>query len=536
MSHFDLTDLQGNRYRLSAGSRLPVNDSIACHYAGADLLFSQMDNRQLWLARDHFYGPGQSQLLKWWRQERFGDSEPPLCPRQDLIGALCNHELIVVRLDNGEQQVEEEDNRAVLRVRIRQALAAIVAQERAEAARHTQMLARESRVNRALIYTGAFFNGLWNAGVDLAKWAKEVNDVINPTQRLLRSVHASHRALQRSRESGENVLAAYADEHLKGEKRELVQALGFDPTSITAEQLDQAMEVADLIWDDPALRADIARFAKDYVSAQHAIELTELSGSAAFEVLFTLVLAAVTAGAGLAVGAASQARHLAKFRKVGKLLMEFAEQAKKARQRLRRNSIKGNNGANRSFDEFPSEEVIDSKSLVDERSHSNRMQRSSDPQSGPPATNGPGSAAHKAQRWQEYQERGGSWDYERWSKTYDNNMVRATNAHKVVDDYHRQLGWGKREVTINDIGGTDLTRRLDIADVSARKGVEVKSGYITHDDAIRLEIQKDQLLIEDGWDIQWHFDGTASKPLLDALDEANIPWTFQNPSAIPPRR
>ncbi|WP_308366057.1 MULTISPECIES: hypothetical protein [unclassified Microbulbifer] len=39
-------------------------------------------------------------------------------------------------------------------------------------------------------------------------------------------MHASHRALQRNRKNGENILTAYLDEHLKGEKRELVQALG----------------------------------------------------------------------------------------------------------------------------------------------------------------------------------------------------------------------------------------------------------------------------------------------------------------------
>jgi hypothetical protein len=115
-------------------------------------------------------------------------------------------------------------------------------------------------------------------------------------------------------------------------------------------------------------------------------------------------------------------------------------------------------------------------------------------------------------------------------------MVRAKNAHKIADQFHEQIGWVKREVTVKNVGGTDLVRRLDIADVKTRRGVEVKSGYISHDEAIRFEIQRDSMLVEDGWDIQWHFDGTASKPLLDALDNVDIPWSFRDPLLIPTRR
>lgn len=367
MSHFDLTDNQGNRYRLEPRLGLPGHWVDAREYLEASEALRRIDSGQLFMAESHFFFFDTGSLPALERERRLGTDwrraqlmvAGPLTSDLDtLLDAISHGELALTRLSARNSQSEEENRRAILRVQIRQALAAIIVQERAEAAHHTQMLARESRTNRALIYTGAFFNGLWNAGKDLAKWAKEVNDVVNPTQRLLRSMHSSYRALQRSRENDENILTAYADEHLKAEKRELVQALGFDPSAITAEQLEQAMEVADLIWDDPALRNDITRFAKDYVSAQHTVELTNLSGSAAFEVLFTIILAAVTAGVGLAASAASQARHLAKFRKVGKLLMEFAEQMKRVRQRLRQSTAGGNREPSRSFDDFPVDEVV----------------------------------------------------------------------------------------------------------------------------------------------------------------------------------
>ncbi|WP_250459139.1 hypothetical protein [Microbulbifer litoralis] len=354
MFHFDLTDEAGNCYRLSPGSRLPIDGSIATHPAQADALLYQIEQRQLLDAREHFYTTGNFHLLETWRQQRLDNRRPPLCPREDLLQALCHGELAIVGIDSSGPagaDSAEGDRRNLLRVEIRRALAQIIAGERAEAAQHARLLARESTGGRALIYTGAFFNGLWNAGADLAQWLKEVNDVVNPVQRSLRAMHSSYRALQRSRRDGDNIVAAYTEEHLKAEKRELVEALGFDPSAITAEQLDRAMEVADLIWDDPALRADITRFARDYASAQHALEITEISGGAAFEVLFTLILAAITAGAGLAASAASQARHLAKFRRVGDLLMEFAEQARRAK--LARERSNGG-GEAASFDDFES--------------------------------------------------------------------------------------------------------------------------------------------------------------------------------------
>lgn len=132
----------------------------------------------------------------------------------------------------------------------------------------------------------------------------------------------------------------------------------------------------------------------------------------------------------------------------------------------------------------------------------------------------PGSPAHKATRWEEYQERGGEWDYDRWSKTYENNMTRATKAHKATDEFHETLGWGEREVTV-DVNGQ--ARRLDIADVADRRGLEYKSGsYFSRTEDIMSEIARDTELVKQGWDIDWVIDGTASQPLIDELKNAGI--------------
>jgi hypothetical protein len=101
-------------------------------------------------------------------------------------------------------------------------------------------------------------------------------------------------------------------------------------------------------------------------------------------------------------------------------------------------------------------------------------------------------------------------------------MVRATQANAAVDDFWRQLGWGQREVVV-DVEG--VPRKLDIGDVQARRGVEHKTGYQTATQETLWEITRDQILIEQGWSIRWHFKGTVSEPLLRALRDAGIPYT-----------
>ena len=139
-------------------------------------------------------------------------------------------------------------------------------------------------------------------------------------------------------------------------------------------------------------------------------------------------------------------------------------------------------------------------------------------------TGAPGSPEHKALRWEEYQARGGEWSYERWEKTYSLNMERATQAHEAVNKYHSQLGWGKREVTI-DVEG--VPRRLDIAEVARQRGVEYKTGYQSRTQDNLWEITRDEALVKQGWSIEWVFEGKASEPLINELTKAGIKHSFR---------
>ncbi len=135
----------------------------------------------------------------------------------------------------------------------------------------------------------------------------------------------------------------------------------------------------------------------------------------------------------------------------------------------------------------------------------------------------PGSDEHKAQRWEDYE---GDWDYERWENVYDANMGKASKSHEAVKAYRDEIGWGETEVTVNVKKG--VKRRLDIADEDSKKAIEHKTGYTCLSDAIQSELDRDAQLVEQGWDITWHFEGTASGPLQDALAEAEIEITFKD--------
>jgi hypothetical protein len=149
-----------------------------------------------------------------------------------------------------------------------------------------------------------------------------------------------------------------------------------------------------------------------------------------------------------------------------------------------------------------------------------------------PQPGDPGSPEHKAARWAEYQARpNAGWSYERWSKVYDLNMKRAMKASAAEKAFHEMLGgWGKPQVTV-DVEG--VPRRLDLegpdlfAGPGIRHGVEYKTGYITLSQDIKWEVLRDSLLVQQGRRITWIFEGTASKPLLQALDDAGIKYLFR---------
>ncbi len=149
------------------------------------------------------------------------------------------------------------------------------------------------------------------------------------------------RALRAAWES-DDFSKTYSETYVKGEKRELVEALGFDPTQITEQQIDEAMAMANLVIEDPSLRDMLYQFVKDYAEAQHAIEITNVAGTAAFELILTIIMAAVTGGVGAVAAIGSKAHLIKKFQKVGDLLSDFAKATRKLKLEGKKRKAKGN--------------------------------------------------------------------------------------------------------------------------------------------------------------------------------------------------
>lgn len=134
-------------------------------------------------------------------------------------------------------------------------------------------------------------------------------------------------------------------------------------------------------------------------------------------------------------------------------------------------------------------------------------------------------SGHKLNAWADYLARRGEYGFERWSNVYEANQTRARLANQAVDAYQETLGWGKREVTVQvNVDGDDYDRRLDIADLETRRAIEYKTGYQTATEDNLQEIARDRALTRQGWNIQWVFRDTASKPLKAYLTDAGIPY------------
>jgi len=338
MADFELEDKHGNRYRMrpGAGPRFWHPENLG---AGRSLLndnlLSIMPVSGLYDAHNHFYFNVLTKIPNL-----------PSGPQAALSTALSNSYLTIEKIGTALAINDDEpDPRNELRVKIRNALMAIVAGERAEAAMYQKQMDKETTVMKGVIYTGAFMQGIGSSAWGMVVWLKEVSDVVNPFVKMQH--HA--RALQAAWES-EDFSKTYSETYVKGEKRELVEALGFDPSQITEQQIDEAMAMANLVIEDPSLRDMLYQFVKDYAEAQHAIEITNVAGTAAFELILTIIVAAVTGGVGVVAAVGSKAHLIKKFQKVGDLLSDFAKATRKLKLEGKKRKAKGNTAKFSVFD------------------------------------------------------------------------------------------------------------------------------------------------------------------------------------------
>ncbi len=153
----------------------------------------------------------------------------------------------------------------------------------------------------------------------------------------------------------------------------------------------------------------------------------------------------------------------------------------------------------------------------------------------PPAKLDAWTPEHKAQRWANHKAGNPDADFKTWSNQYDGNIDKVTAANKGVDDYiSTYSGTVVKEKSFSNIsintpdGVQSFTRRLDIVDEDAFKGIEFKeysSGKVYRSPDVIREYTLDGKLLKDDLldEIEWIFKGCEpSGPLRTDLETLGI--------------
>lgn len=213
------------------------------------------------------------------------------------------------------------------RAELQTVLDEILTEERAEAARlQAEQDARNPLTNtfyRSVAFGKGFYFGAWG----LIKTSKEYADLANPHTHMWNALASAWNAKVSGKQRWvDSFLSNFSAE----QHRELVEALGFDPDSITREQIAEAYELACFLAEDGPSQKTLGSFAVDYAKAQNIEEISEFTGAATFEIVLTALLVVFTGGVGLA----ASARHLGKLKRLGGALRKLSGALKNARIKI----------------------------------------------------------------------------------------------------------------------------------------------------------------------------------------------------------
>lgn len=134
----------------------------------------------------------------------------------------------------------------------------------------------------------------------------------------------------------------------------------------------------------------------------------------------------------------------------------------------------------------------------------------------------PGTPAHKAWRWELYQQRGGKLTYEQWSKRYDTGINNARKGLQREQQYREYLGGENKILTFMLPDGTEIVRQVDIYIPEKAYAGQLKTGRESLTAANRDAIWRDSFLVKSGITVEWILEQGGSKPLIEALQEAGI--------------
>ena len=175
-------------------------------------------------------------------------------------------------------------------------------------------------------YEKAKMRGVANFTVGLATFVKDVADFA-PMQVFNKAATSAWEAWQNTddRSYFEAFNQSFSDKQFK----DLADIIGVDPRSITKQDLATAQALANFVWDDTDTQKTLLSFAKDFILAQHSLETAEFGSEMAMELVFDVLITALTLGAGATVVAASKLKHLSKLKKLGALFKKLAAALRK---------------------------------------------------------------------------------------------------------------------------------------------------------------------------------------------------------------
>jgi hypothetical protein len=178
----------------------------------------------------------------------------------------------------------------------------------------------------------AFGKGFFLGAFGMLKSVKEMNDLSSPHNLAWNHLASAWKA---KAGAGETWTTSHLRNLLQEQHEDLVEALGFDPASVTREQFAEAYEIACFIVEDAPSRQMLERFAVDYAKAQNVEEVAEFSGGGVFEIALMAVLAVFTGGAAAVARGATALRHAASLKRLGSALQRLSRALKHAKIKLK---------------------------------------------------------------------------------------------------------------------------------------------------------------------------------------------------------
>ncbi|WP_170941755.1 Tox-REase-5 domain-containing protein [Cellvibrio mixtus] len=246
-----------------------------------------------------------------------------------------------------------EDELKQTRANIKAVLDAIVAEQKAEAAKHEKELAQQNALQQAGSHYWAYTKGFWNGAVGLVTFAKdvvvktaEVAQYLNPLERLNNLLHAGYKSYYDGTLTSAQWKQSLAKNLRDEEIKDIARILGIDAKHLSSEGLQrlkelfaEAYEITAFIADDKESLDMLTQFGKDYAGAQSSIEWAEFAGGGVFEIVLTALLLMFTGGVGNVAQGASKIRHAGKLKSLGSIFRSLGKllKRKKLRKKVRVN-------------------------------------------------------------------------------------------------------------------------------------------------------------------------------------------------------